>query len=207
MALNSFEEINEMQLDVLREIGNIGSGNAAMSLSLMLKQPVDIAIPDVGISTYNDAYEKLGGAETVMVGILLTLSGDLHGMMMFLLPSEVACSLLNMLLFTDIKDYEEIDEMGFSAIGEMANIMSASFVQAIAEMTGLVIDISPPSSTIDMLGSIMSVPAIYFAELSDTIMYMKNELEIAGKKTPANIIMLPDMKSLEKLMTSLGIEV
>lgn len=207
MGLKSFNDINEMHIDFLREIGNIGSGNAASSLSQMLNQPVDIAIPEIGISDYDEAYEKLGGAETVMVGILLMLSGDINGMMMFLLPSEVACELLNLLMFTNIKDYDEIDEMGFSAICEMANIMSASFANAISEMTGLFINISPPSSTIDMLGSIMSVPTIYFAQISDKIMYMKNELEISGKKTPASIMLLPDMESLEKLMVSLGIEI
>lgn len=207
MGLKSFDDLNEMHIDVLREIGNIGSGNAASSLSQMLAQPVDIAIPEIGIAGYDEAYEKLGGAEAIMVGTFLTLLGDLSGMMMFLLPSEVACQLVNLLMFTDIKDYNEIDEMGFSAISEMANIMSASFVRAISEMTGLAIDISPPSSTADMLGAIMSVPAIYFSQIGDKLMYMKNELEISGKKTPANIIMLPDMESLEKLMTGLGIEI
>lgn len=207
VSFNTFNDINEMHLDVLKEIGNIGSGNAASSLSKMLGKTVDIAIPEIGIAGYDEAYEKLGGVEAIMVGILLTLSGDINGMMMFLLPNQVACDLLNLLMGTSLKHYDEIDEMGFSAVGEMANIMSAAFVGAISDMTRLAIDISPPSSTIDMLGSIMSVPTIYFGQVGDMTMYIKNELEIAGKKTPANIIMLPDMPSLEKLMLSLGIEV
>jgi chemotaxis protein CheC len=126
-------------------------------------------------------------------------------MMMFLLPETVACNLVNMLMYTDIKSYTEINDIGFSAIGEMANIMSGSFIGAITEMTKLFIDISPPASTVDMLGSIMSVPAIYFGQMGDKLMYVKNELEISGKKTPANIMLLPDAESLEKLMASLGI--
>ena len=206
MALNSYNDINEMHIDVLREIANIGSGNAASSLSKMLGHKVDISIPGISIKGFNETFEALGGAEAVMVGALLMLSGSISGMMMFLLPIDITCDMVNMLMYTDIKSHEEIDEMGFSAISEVSNIMSASFVSAISTMTSMPIDISPPEATLDMLGSIMSVPSIYFAHVSDTLLLIQNELEIEGKKARANIIMLPDMPSLTKLMTSLGIE-
>ena len=206
MGIRSFSDINEMHIDVLREIANIGSGNAASSMSRMLDHPVNISIPYIGIKGFNEAYEALGGADAVMVGTLLFLSSDLQGMMMFLLPVEVACDLVNMLMYTDIKSYNEIDEMGFSAINEISNILSASFVGALADMSELTIDISPPEATLDMLGSIMSVPSIYFAKMSDTLLLIQSELEIAGRKTRTSILLLPDMPSLEKLMRSLGIE-
>ena len=207
MALTSFSDINEMHIDVLREIANIGSGNAASSLSRMLGHTVNIAIPDIGILGFNEAYEALGGPEAVMVGTLLMLSVGINGMMMFLLPIEVVCDLVNMLMFTDIKSHDEIDEMGYSVINEVSNIMSASFVTAIADMTDIPIDISPPEAALDMLGSIMSVPSIYFAKMSDTLLLIQNELEIEGRKTSASVLLLPDMPSLEKLMTSLGIDI
>ena len=206
MGFNSFSDINDIHIDVLREIANIGSGNAASSLSQMLGTPVNIAIPDIGIRGFNETYEALGGAGAIMVGTLLMLSGSLTGMMMFLLPVEVACDLVNMLMFTDIKCHDEIDEMGFSVVSEVSNIMSASFVNAIANMTNLTIDISPPEVTLDMLGSIMSVPSIYFAHVSDVLLLIQNELEISGKTARASVLMLPDMPSLEKLISSLGID-
>jgi len=207
MGFKSFSDINELHIDVLKEIANIGSGNAASSLSRMLGHTVDIAIPDIGIRGFNETYEVLGGAETVMVGTLLMLSGGISGMMMYLMPIEIVCDLVNMLMFTDIKSHEEIDEMGYSVINEVSNIMSASFVSAIADMTDLTIDISPPEAALDMLGSIMSVPSIYFAKMSDTLLLIQNELEIEKKKTSASVLLLPDMPSLEKLMTSLGIDI
>ena len=206
MSFQSFDDINEMHIDVLREIANIGSGNAASSLSRMLDHAVNISIPYIGLKGFNEAYELLGGADAIMVGTLLLLSCDLQGMMMFLLPIEVVCDLVNMLMFTDIKSHEEIDEMGFSAINEISNIMSASFVGAIADMSELTIDISPPEATLDMLGSIMSVPSIYFAKMSDSLLLIQNEMEIAGKTAHASVLLLPDVPSLEKLMKSLGID-
>jgi len=206
MSIQSFSDLNEMHISVLSEIGNIGSGNAATALSQMLAQPIELSTPEVGIANYNEAYEKLGGAETIMVGLVLTLAGDMNGMIMFLMPGEIACSLINMVAYTDIKDYTEIDELGFSAISELSNIMSASFVNAIADMSGMVIDISPPSYTMDMLGAMLSLPASYYASIGDLFMYIKNDLSISGKKTQIDILLLPDMKSLNKLMASLGIE-
>ena len=206
MSFKSFDDINETHIDVLREIANIGSGNAASSLSRMIDRPVNIEIPYIGIKGFNDAYNALGGADAVMVGTLLMLSVGLQGMMMFLLPVKVACELVNMLMYTDIKSYEEIDEIGFSAINEISNIMSASFVGAIADMSELTIDISPPEATLDMLGSIMSVPSIYFAQMSDTLLLIQNEMDICGETARASILLLPDIPSLEKLLKSLGIE-
>ena len=207
MSFKSFSEINDFHIDVLREIANIGSGNAASSLSRMLGHPVGISIPDIGIVGFDEAVGILGGAEAVMVGTLLTFTGGIDGMMMFLMPSEIACDLVNMLMFTEISCHEEIDEIGFSAISEVSNIMSASFVTAIADMTSIPIDISPPAAALDMLASIMSVPSIYFAKVSDTLLLIQNELEIEGKRASASVLLLPDMPSLEKLMTSLGIEI
>ena len=207
MSFKSFSQVNEMHIDVLREIANIGSGNAASSLSRMLGSTVGISIPAIGIEGFNEASEKLGGPETIMVGTLLFLTGGIEGLIMFLLPVDTACNLVNMLMSTDISDYSEIDEMGFSVINEISNIMSASFVTAISNMTGLTIDISPPEATLDMLGSIMSVPSIYFAQVSDSLLLIQNEMEIEGKKTNASVLLLPDMPSLGKLMTSLGIDI
>lgn len=207
MSLQNFDSLNEIHLDVLKEIGNIGSGNAASSLSEMLGQPIDIAIPKISILGYNEAIMDIGGAETQIVGLLLTMKGDINGMIMFLLHQEFAALILNSLMGMDVKSFEEIDEMGYSAIQEMSNIMAASFVNAISELTGLVIDISPPSITVDMLGAIMSVPAIYYADISDKIIFIKNEFSGVGQRAPAHIMLMPDVPSLENMMTKLGIEI
>jgi len=204
--MSTLENINDIHKDVLREIANIGSGNAASSLSRMVGQAIDIKIPDIHVMGFNEAIDFLGGPETIMIGTLLFMTDGIDGMMMFLLPIEVVCDLVNMLMGTEIKSHEEIDEMGYSIINECSNIMSASFVTAVAEMTDLLIDISPPEATLDMLGSIMSVPSISFANIGDSLLVMKNELEIEGKTTSANVLMLPDMPSLKKLMSSLGID-
>ena len=151
MALKSYDDLSEMQIDVLREIGNIGSGNAATALSEMLGHPVSISVPKVRILDYAEVVTGLGGPETMVVGLLLTLSEDVEGMMMFLLQREFAHMSLSALLGEEIERFDQIDEMGMSAIREVSNIMAASYVTAIASLTGLTINISTPDLTIDML--------------------------------------------------------
>lgn len=206
MALQSYDDLNDIQLDVLREIGNIGSGNAASSLAKMLSVQIDIDVPVVRILDYEQAMQEMGGAEQMIVGLLLSLEGDVTGMMMFLLHENFAKSLLASLLGMDEPMVEEMDEMGYSAIQEVANVMAASYVNAIADMTGFTINISPPDLCVDMLGAILSVPAIHYANISDKIIFIEDRFSGKNLDAPNHILMIPDVESLNKIMTSLGME-
>ena len=206
MALNDYSELNSMQLDVLREIGNIGTGNAATSLSSMLCKPVNIQVPRINILDYNEVAKQLGGPENMIVGMLLALSGDVTGMMMFLLERDFAHMVLNALLGQSFNDFNEVDEMSISALKEIANIMAASYVNAISQLTGMMIDISVPDICIDMAGAILSVPAIHFANVSDKIIFIQDEFDGGDERVKSHILLIPDVSSLSTMMTNLGID-
>lgn len=206
MALQNYSDLNETQLDVMRELGNIGAGNAATALADMLMTPIDISVPVVRILDYETAMEEMGGPEMMIVGLLLSFEGDIHGMIMFLLEKDFTHMTLNTLLGQEIGSFQEIDETGYSALQEVANIMAGSYVNAIASMTNMRIELSVPDMCIDMLGAILSVPAIHYANISDKIIWIQNELKGASAKSSNHILMLPDVESLDKIMTALGIE-
>ena len=209
MALHDYNELNDMHIDALREIGNIGSGNAASSLAMMLAVQVDISVPVVRILDYEQVMDELGGPEQMIVGLLLCLDGDVNGMIMFLLHQEFANKLLESLLGEDPPDVGaqgEINEMAYSALQEVANIMAASYVNAIGSLTDLNINISVPSMCVDMLGAILSVPAIHYANISDKMIFIEDKFSGENLETPNHILLIPDVESLDKIMTSLGIE-
>lgn len=206
MAIKDYDDLNEIQLDVLKEIGNIGAGNAATSLADMLMTPIDISVPVVRILDYEDATERLGGPETMIVGLMIQLEGDFEGVIMFLLEKEFACMTLNTLMGTEFTGFSELDEVALSAFKELANIMAASYVNAIASMTGMRIDLTVPDLCIDMLGAILSVPAIHYANISDKIILIEGEFNGQDTHTANHVLLLPDVASLEKTMTALGIE-
>lgn len=207
MALNSYSDLNEMQMDVLREIGNIGSGNAATSLSDMLGKPVNISVPQIKILDYNEVVQALGGPEVMIVGVLLALDGDVNGMMMFLLEQDFAHMTLNTLLGQNFACFSEIDEMGYSAMKEVANIMAGAYVNAIASLTGLSINITIPDICIDMAGAILSVPAIHYANISDQIIFIEDGFNHGQEELSNRILLIPDVESLKKIMSNLGIDI
>ena len=205
MALHNYDELSDMHIDALREIGNIGSGNAASSLAMMLSDQIDILVPVVRILDYEQVMEELGGPEQMIVGLLLCLDGDVNGMIMFLLHQNFANTLLASLIGeADVGG--TVDEMSYSALQEVANIMAASYVNAIADLTGFTINVSVPSMCVDMLGAILSVPAIHYANISDKMIFIEDKFHGKDLNAPNHILLSPDVESLDKIMTSLGIE-
>lgn len=209
MPIQDYSDLNNLHIDMLREIANIGTGNAATSLSSMLQRPINIQVPKISFLDYQAVSENLGGPETLMVGMMLTLHRDITGMMMFLLKEEFAHMVLNSLLGQSFASFVEVDEMGLSAMQEIGNIMAASYINAIGQITGLTIEISPPDITVDMVGSILSVPAIHFANISDKVIFIEDEFH-SGKEATAqteetsNILLIPDVDSLDLIVEKLG---
>ncbi len=206
MAFHTYDDLNDTHIDVLREIGNIGAGNAASALASMLVTPVDISVPEVSFLDYGEVEERLGGPEQMIVGLLLFLEGDVEGMIMFLLHQDFANSLLTSLLGQTLPESGEFDEMSYSAIQEVANIMAGSYANAISDLTGLSLNITVPSMCVDMVGAILSVPAVHFADISDKILFISDEFSGRDLNAPNHVLLMPDMVSLEKIMTNLGIE-
>lgn len=207
MTINNFDQLNDMHIDILREIGNIGAGNAATSLSQMLMKKVDMSVPEVKLLQFNEAVKIMGGPENIVLGILIRMSEDLEGIVMFLLKRDFVCLVVNSLLGTNIEKFEEIGEMELSALSEIGNIMIASYINSIASLTGLTIDISVPALTIDMAGAILSVPAIEFANISDKIVFIQEKFFADADTVDSHILLIPSVDSLNKLLQGLGIEI
>ena len=117
---------------------------------------------------------------------------------------------INSLLGSDLQDFREVGEMELSAIKEVGNIMAASYINAIASLTNLKINITVPDICIDMVGAILSVPAIHYANISDKIIFIENQFDAAKEgadiqHAQSHVLMIPDVESLNKIMGSLGI--
>lgn len=197
-------ELSDVSLDALKEMGNIGSGNAASALSLMLDEPVKIRVPEIKVLDAAAVVEAMGGPEQVMVGLLLCVSGDISGIILFLLQESFAQASVNTLTggFLDLEGRTEIEE---SAMKEIGNIMASSYVNAMSALTGLNITVSVPSVSIDMLGSLMSVPAVYYANLSDQIIMIENSFSGILQDTASYVLLIPEEESLRKILAGLEV--
>lgn len=202
----SLETVNSMYFDVLKEIGNIGAGNATTALAQLLGTKVDMSVPQVSLLEFKDVGAVVGGEELIMVGILLGVEGDITGSIMFLIEKEGARHLTNKLMMGmgASAEGEDFNEMELSALKEVGNIITGAYLNALSGLTNLVIYPSTPELTVDMAGAILSVPAIQFGIQGDQILLIQNnffdEVELDGF-----FILLPDMESYGTILGALGI--
>ncbi len=207
MSIQNVEQLQDMHLDVLKEIGNIGSGNAASALSELIQCNTDITVPSVKMLDFSEAVNFLGGPENVAIGMLVGIKGDVTGMMLYVLQHSFASKMTSTLFGSEIEDLTNMNEMETSFISEVGNIMAASYVNAISQLTGMMIDISVPVMTVDMVGAILSVPAVEFAQVGNKVLFIDDGFVIGDGEIKSNMILVPEMQSLETLFTRLGVSV
>ncbi len=207
MSINNIEELNPLHVDVLKELGNIGSGNAATSLSSFMGKQINIDVPNVRILGFNEVADFVGGSENVVMGLLVKFEGDIEGMILYIFDNDFIKGVLSTFFGKDFESFAELNEMEQSAFCEIGNIMASSYVNALAGMTGLFINISTPSICIDMAGAILSVPSIEFAKVGNKVLFIDDSFGIGadGDKIKSNMILIPEMDSLNKLFETLGV--
>lgn len=198
----NFDSMSQEYFDILREIGNIGAGNATTALAQMLQCKVDMSVPKVALLEFKDVGEAMGGEEQVMAGIYLGVEGDITGSIMFLLEKNSARFLVSKLMGMEMEG-DDFSEMEFSALKEVGNIITGAYLNSLSAMTNLVIFPSIPDVTVDMAGAIMSVPAIQFGALGDKMLLIQTQFfdEVA---IDGYFILIPDMDSYAKILSALG---
>ena len=206
MSDMTFEQVTENYYDVLKELGNIGAGNAMTALSQMLQCKVDMQVPQVKLLDFADVGDMMGGEEQIMVGVFLGVEGDITGRMMFMVEEESARHLIQKITMGMLPAGSEFEEMGLSAMKEVGNIITGAYLNSLSTLTNLMIFPTPPALTVDMAGAILSVPAIQFGIMGDKILLIQSqfydEVELDGY-----FILLPDLESYAKILTALGLPV
>ncbi len=200
----SIEELDSQQIDVLKEIGNIGAGNAATALAKMIDRKIDMNVPKVEILEFREVAELLGGPEIPVCGIYFRVDGDISGSIMFLLTLKSSMTLINMIM-PITEDQEVPDEIRQSALQEIGNILSGSYISSLSALTGLNIKISVPSLAIDMAGAILSVPIIQFGQVGDHVLLIETEFNEGKNDVKGFFFLIPDEDSFEILLKSLGV--
>ncbi|MDD2573179.1 MAG: chemotaxis protein CheC [Bacillota bacterium] len=199
-----YQNMTSMQMDVLKELGNIGAGNAVTALSKMLDKKVNMEVPRVSILEFREVSEILGGAEAEVTGVYFRMEGDISGNIMFLLPVDSSNALLDMLMGT-YRDNDKFGEMSLSALEEIGNILTGSYISSLSTMTGMNIKISVPALAIDMAGAVLSVPIIQFGHMGDSVLLIETHFFEGKTHVKGNFLLIPDLESFANLLEKLGV--
>lgn len=200
----NLENVSDMYCDVLKEIGNIGAGNATTAIASMLGVKVDMKVPNVKFMNVSEMGSALGDEEAMVVGIFLEVELDVNGSMMFIMDMDSAHFLVNSLMMRDQSYMEDFDEMDLSAIKEIGNIIAASYLSALSGLTNMTISPSVPYLCIDMAAAILSVPAIQFGVMGDNALMIQTEFG-DDYQVKGSFILMPDEESYDKILRSLGV--
>lgn len=202
-----FDKLSNVQLDALKEISNIGAGNAATALAQMLSTKIDMNVPRVRVLPFSEVADLMGGAEIHVVGIYLSVSGSAPSSILFILPIEKACLLVDMLLNRTAGQTltEGLNDMGKSAMMELGNIISAAFLNAVSMFTKLTFIPSVPALATDMAGAILNGVLAQLGEIADYVLVLETEFQKNSQDIVGYLFLLPEPESLDTILSSLGV--
>ena len=205
MEIKNYDELTSLEIDTLREIGSIGTGNAASALSAMLGRSIRITLPEVRIMGYNEAIEWIGGPEAITAGVLVGISGQINGIMLAVQSLEFVNLVLNSTLEENIQSYDELHELERSALVEIGNIMISTFINALSGLADVSIELTVPSLTVDMQGAILTVPMAAYGGQTDYLMTIGGNFICDNEVVPCRLLLSPDIRSLNFLLRKLGV--
>lgn len=194
-----YRKLTPTQLDALKEVFNIGTGNSVTALSSMLNKKIDMNVPNLRIVSLQEILTS--EADKEVLGVLVKAIGEAPGNILYTFKKEVASSISSILLGQE----EVFTDLGMSIIGEIGNIVASSYINAITVVTGLSIVSSVPAVAHDMLSSILTTTIIEAGQYDDYILEIETLFKGDGDgDIMGNFYYIPEPGSLEKILTKLG---
>lgn len=205
------QKITSLHLDVLKGNWKYWCCACRDSTFQFTWEKIDMRVPKVEMVSFNEMMELAGGSENVVVGIYLRIEGDAEGSMFFILPIEQANRFIRRLIFDDTFDFKKqpVSELGLSAMQEMGNILSGSYLSALSDFTNLKIYPTVPGLSVDMFGAIISIGLIELSHVSDNVIVINTSIFEEGvedhETVRGHFFLLPDPDSFDAIFKALGV--
>jgi len=190
---------SDLQLDALRELANIGSGNAGTALGSMLGKSVDISVPTAAALPLAEAVAIAGAPDELRYGVVVPIVGDFEAIVVLLFPEEDAKRLCG------IYGIEPSTPDGFSMLGEVGNILGTNYINVLAQMVGMELEPDPPQVVADMLGSILSTVLIGRGEDVEEALVLDSDLLVEDENCSLSFLLLPNHGGIKELLGRLGL--
>lgn len=194
-----------MHRDVLKEISNIGAGNAATAFASMVGNRIDMKVPNISLVALSDVPELIGGAETPVVAVYFRVEGELASSLLFVLKVRGAGKLLHLFLGTKVKVDHQMNLLEQSTLGEIGNILSSSYLGALSSFTGLSFSLSTPALAMDMAGAIINIALLPISEIANEAFIVENVFYDGDNEVYSHFFLLPDPQTFSAVFSALGV--
>ncbi|MGX7393797.1 chemotaxis protein CheC [Carnobacterium mobile] len=191
-----------LELDALKEIINIGGGNAATSLSQLIEKPVNMTVPVIELLDYEDVYQQIMPEDTIVKAIVTKMLGEAEGVFLFTVDQEASENIVKMMMPEGVSYSEQLAD---SALQELVNIIVNSFLNAIIKLLDIHLVTSVPLLTKDMFGAIMSSVYLEQGQYEERVMIIKNEFYYEGDRLESSLYFVPKPGILEQLFKLIGV--
>jgi len=198
--------LSSIQLDALKEIGNVGAGNSATALSQLINRKIDMTVPQIAIMPLGDVPDVVGGPDAMVAGVFLRVYGPAPSSILFLLPRDSAFSLVDMLMGREAGHTTSLTSMDESALMEIGNILSGAYLNALSYFTKLTLLPSIPALAMDMAGAILSIILIQLGEMGDHALVIETEFTTENDGVKGHFFLIPDPGSLGTILAAIGVK-
>ncbi len=198
----SREKYTPMEMDALKEVANVGGGNAATAISILVDKTIHMDVPQLEILNYDEIYSEIMGEDEMVMAGAMRVMGDGSGSFLFVVKSEDAEKIFSMMM----PGMQGITpEMEYSALGEFVNILGSSYLNAVARLLDLTLISSVPAVTEDMFGSVLSSSYIMSEQYEEQVMIIKNEFTYDGMRVESSLYFIPRPGVLDQLFKKIGL--
>lgn len=199
------ENLSELQLDAMRELGNVGAGHAATALSQLLGTPVGLTVPSAELVPVSRVPDVFGGPEKLVAAVYARLLGDIAGGLLFLVPRDAALALVDMLRSRDVGSTRSLGHDEQALITHAANLLGSAYVAAVGRMCDLTLLPSTPAFALDMAGAILEVASVEVGFKTDVAVLLRTRFIDEDTIIDVALFFLPDPDSLEVIFGRLGV--
>ncbi len=199
-------KLSTIQLDALKEIGNVGAGNSATALSQLINRKIDMTVPQIAIMPLGDVPDVVGGPDAMVAGVFLRVYGPAPSSILFLLPRDSAFTLVDMLMGREQGYTTSLNSMDESALMEIGNILAGAYLNALSYFTKLTLLPSIPALAMDMAGAILSVILIQLGEMGDHALVIETEFTTENDGVKGHFFLIPDPGSLSTILAAIGVK-
>lgn len=203
--MDDIRNLQELQLDALREVANIGAGHAATALSQMTGRKIMISVPEVNITRLEEVCKLLGSPDEVVAAVLMHMMGDLTGRTMIVFPRASAGELCDILLRRAIGTTTEFGEMEQSGLKEAGNILSSAYLNALSDFMGMMLLPSVPGLVVDLAGAVLTSTYLNFGYERDFVFCLETEFVFSeeNRGLRGHFLLMPDLASLRAVFDAI----